>query len=234
STLERNRAAALDLEVQLKLLIDLFMRLRPLMKTQLDEKILECKGLLAEIKRTPMDEIYGKISDYMGHGVKEVLAFLKGQNIEAHALISEYEEAVVPETGFVFSNRRALEESIDKINSTVNMYLDFFNEEIQSNYPCYFEKYRTDGIEYDIYIGQSIAPERKFNQIYLDNIRLWQLTSMASITRLTHHLIPQMKRPLATTQLIFVVSTPIDIVFRSDERRFDVEGAYNIRYYIIK
>jgi hypothetical protein len=27
---------------------------------------------------------------------------------------------------------------------------------------------------------------------------------------------------------------PIDISFRNDERRFDVEGAYNIRYEVIK
>jgi hypothetical protein len=43
-----------------------------------------------------------------------------------------------------------------------------------------------------------------------------------------------MSLPLKTTQLIFVHSTPIDITFRLDERRFDVEGAYNIRYEVIK
>jgi hypothetical protein len=39
---------------------------------------------------------------------------------------------------------------------------------------------------------------------------------------------------LQTTQLIFVHSTPIDISFRKDERRFDVEGGYNIRYEVVK
>src|SRR5205085_12025028 len=34
--------------------------------------------------------------------------------------------------------------------------------------------------------------------------------------------------------LIFIYSNTIDISFRHDERKFDVEGGYNIRYHIIK
>ncbi len=44
--------------------------------------------------------------------------------------------------------------------------------EIQQAYPSYFEKFRTDGVEYDIYIGQSIAPDKPFSDIYLKNLRL--------------------------------------------------------------
>ena len=105
---------------------------------------------------------------------------------------------------------------------------------IQQSFPCYFEKYRTDGVEYTIYIGQSIAHEKKFDNLYLRNLRLWQLSSMAHIAKLTHKLNPKLKVPLETTQLILMHSSPITISFRSDERRFDVEGAYNIRYEIIK
>ena len=108
------------------------------------------------------------------------------------------------------------------------------NEEIQQSYPCYFEKFRTDGIEYDIYIGQSIAPKKPFDNLYLKNVRLWQISSMAAIAKITHNLIHQMETPLETTQLIFINGNDIDISFRVDERRFDVEGAYNIRYHIIK
>ncbi|MCW3108902.1 MAG: hypothetical protein JWQ09_3408, partial [Segetibacter sp.] len=39
---------------------------------------------------------------------------------------------------------------------------------------------------------------------------------------------------LLTTQLILVQTHPIDICFRKDERRFDVEGSYNIRYEVLK
>jgi hypothetical protein len=89
-------------------------------------------------------------------------------------------------------------------------------------------------VEYDIYIGQTIAPDKPFDLIYLKNLRLWQLTSMAAIAQLTHALLPRMPGKLLTTQLIFVHSNSIDISFRKDERRFDVEGGYNIRYQVVK
>ena len=101
-------------------------------------------------------------------------------------------------------------------------------------YPCYFEKFRTDGTEYDIYIGQSVAPKIPFTLNDVEKLRLWQVESMASIARLTNSLVPQLEHPLLTTQLIFVNARTIDISFRNDEKRFDVEGAYNIRYHIIK
>jgi hypothetical protein len=40
--------------------------------------------------------------------------------------------------------------------------------------------------------------------------------------------------PLETTHLILVQHTPLSIRFRFDEKRFDVEGAYDIRYEIVK
>ncbi|NJO25261.1 MAG: hypothetical protein HC867_04990 [Bacteroidia bacterium] len=44
----------------------------------------------------------------------------------------------------------------------------------------------------------------------------------------------ELNHPLQTTQLILAHSIPISISFRTAERKFDVDGAYNIRYEIIK
>ena len=57
---------------------------------------------------------------------------------------------------------------------------------------------------------------------------------MAEIARITHGMLPSLHVPLQTTQLILIHSQPISISFRRDERRFDVEGSYNIRYEVIK
>ncbi len=149
-------------------------------------------------------------------------------------IIDRYFDALNEESGLSFNNRRNLEASMQLINTSINHYLEQVQEDVQNSFPCYFEKFRTDGVEYDIYIGQSIAPDRVFDVLYLKNIRLWQLKSMAEIARLTHSLTGQLSRPLQTTQLIFIHSNPIDISFRNDERRFDVEGAYNIRYEVVK
>ena len=131
-------------------------------------------------------------------------------------------------------HRLAYDESVAQINEAVLNYLDKEEEIIQKSYPHYFEKYRTDGIEYNIYIGQSISPHQPFNVLYLKNIRLWQLKSLAEAARVTHQLLPTLKVPLQTTQLILIHGQCIAISFRRDERKFDVEGSYNIRYEIIK
>ena len=57
---------------------------------------------------------------------------------------------------------------------------------------------------------------------------------MAEIAQTTNNLGPYFSLPLETTQLIFVYDKPIDVSFRIDEQRFDVEGSYNIRYQMVK
>ena len=112
--------------------------------------------------------------------------------------------------------------------------LDEFNADIQNTYPCYFEKFRTDGVEFDIYLGQSITPYRPMPEDLLQVFRFKHLTAVANIARAAHNLIPSLPIPLHTTQLIFVHEKLIDISFRADEQRFDVEGSYNIRYQLVK
>jgi hypothetical protein len=45
---------------------------------------------------------------------------------------------------------------------------------------------------------------------------------------------PQLKTDLDLTQLILVHDQPLSIRFRPDEKQFDVDGSYDIRYEIIK
>ena len=134
----------------------------------------------------------------------------------------------------LYRYRHEYEQTVTQINDVILAYLEEEQETVQKSYPHYFEKFRTDGIEYNIYIGQSISPNTPFDLLYLKNIRLWQLRSMAEAAQITNRLLPQLKVPLQTTQLILIHSQPIAISFRRDERKFDVEGSYNIRYEMIK
>eukprot|EP01029_Cantina_marsupialis_P017020 TRINITY_DN382362_c0_g2_i1.p1 TRINITY_DN382362_c0_g2~~TRINITY_DN382362_c0_g2_i1.p1 ORF type:complete len:216 (-),score=46.57 TRINITY_DN382362_c0_g2_i1:38-622(-) len=101
-------------------------------------------------------------------------------------------------------------------------------------FPHYFEKYRTDGVEHNIYIGQSISEQKPFDRIYLKNLRLWQLIVSAELARKTESLKGSLPIDLDVTGLILVHSQPLAIRFRQDEKKFDVDGAYNIRYEIVK
>jgi hypothetical protein len=101
-------------------------------------------------------------------------------------------------------------------------------------FPHYFERFVTDGVDFNIYIGKSITPQRDFDNFYLKNLKMWQISTLAKAARLSKQLESRTAKPLQTTQLILAHGQPISISFRTAERKFDVDGAYNIRYEIIK
>ncbi|MFT4095116.1 MAG: GAF domain-containing protein [Niabella sp.] len=235
STAERAHALMGDLQIRFNLLIDTLAELKDTLSLPIiDEKIFlarKWEQSLVDYSVAP-NEI--GLNFFLDNEMHDFLNHFKKYSAEAAAIVNKYLAAIDDTDGDANRNRRELELSMDLINKNVNKYLEKAKSGLQESYPSYFEKYRSDGVEYDIYIGQSIAPEKPFNLLYFHNLRLWQLQSMTEITRLTNSLLPQIKRPLQTTQLIFIHPDKIDISFRTDERRFDVEGAYNIRYQVIK
>lgn len=174
-----------------------------------------------------------KTEDYLQRQIPATLLHLKETYPEVGGVVDSYFK-LTGDKGRIFENRERYEKSMQMINVAVTRHLDEFNAELQSIYPCYFEKFRTDGVEFDMYLGQSIAPGIAFPTGILHDFRLRQLRVLAEIARTTNNLGPYFSTPLETTQLIFVYEKPIDISFRIDEQRFDVEGSYNIRYQMVK
>ena len=101
-------------------------------------------------------------------------------------------------------------------------------------FPHYFERYKTDGVEYNMYIGGSLVNDQEFNKLYLENLRLWQLETMCQIENVAFAMLSEMPYPLRVASLILVHSTPLSIKFHMDQKQFDVDGAYNARYEIVK
>ena len=235
STMERNSALRRDLETQFRLLCEALAGLQQVVTLQLVDKMMhqaqKWQSALAGALTTA-DEL--NLNTFLKEKVGTFLQHFSQSRPDLGSLMDTYLAAIDEGTGEAFAARRNLESCIQLINHTINEALERSVPELQASYPSYFEKFRTDGVEYDLYIGGSIAPDRTFDLLYLRNLRLWQLTSMATIARDTHNLLPEMTNPLLTTQLIFVHSSAIDISFRKDERRFDVEGGYNIRYQVVK
>lgn len=148
--------------------------------------------------------------------------------------IEGYFSSINPQLGMVYNHRREYEESISQINDSLARFVDKEQASAQKVYPHYFERYVTDGLEFNIHMGQSITPRKKFDEIYLRNMKMWQLTIIAKAAKMTHSLEKELSHPLRTTQLILSHSQPLSITFRIEERKFDVDGAYNTRYEIIK
>jgi hypothetical protein len=178
------------------------------------------------------DEV--SILDFFKKEVEPVFIQLRNRNTDMASRVDEYFEQMDEQLGVVYRKRKDFEDSLTKINEEVADVLDKEQEKAQDVFPHYFEKYRTDGVEYNAYIGQSLVEDADYDEIYLNNIRLWQLLTMVKIARRVKRIQPELKTKLDVTQLILVQSNPLSIAFRQDEKKFDVAGAYNIRYEITK
>jgi len=174
------------------------------------------------------------IYDFLQTDLDSIFKNIRERCPELKKMIDEYFAKLDPQRGVIYHNRKDYEESITRINDVLDRFIDTEQLEAQKIYPHYFERYLTDGIEFNIYIGQSLSPHFTFNEMYVRNLKLWQLNVLAKAARITHTLEKRLALPLQTTQLILAHSVPLSISFRRKERKFDVDGAYNIRYEIIK
>lgn len=175
------------------------------------------------------------ILDFLKRDVEPLFDHLSGRHPSVADAVVDYQNAIDPKLGVLYNKRKDFEDSLTKINETVSALLDKRQAEAQAMFPHYFEKYKTDGVEYNIYVGASLIPNHAdFDPIYLRNLRLWQLITTCEVAQRTAAVIPKLKIPLETTHLLLVHSAPLAIRFRTEEKHFDVDGAYNIRYEIIK
>ena len=174
------------------------------------------------------------VLEFIKEQVHPLLEELRGRDSELAFAIGKYFERLDPGLGVIYQKRKDFETSVSLLNDAIAEYLDIQEARAQEMVPHYFEKYRTDGVEFEIYAGQSILKSGTFKPIHLKNLRLWQLLAVCDITRMVERLQKKLPVPLKTAQLVFVFNNPIAIRFRLDEKRFDVDGAYNIRYEIIK
>ncbi|AFM25855.1 GAF domain-containing protein [Desulfomonile tiedjei] len=148
--------------------------------------------------------------------------------------IEAYRTAIDSEKGTVYNKRRDFEESVSLFNERMSAYLDAEEAEAQAIFPHYFDKHQTDGIDYVVYMGASMMETGEFDELFVRNLRIWQLMVACGLAWHTEQLNGSLKVPLETTHLILVNHNPLAIRFRFDEKRFDVDGAYNVAHEIIR
>jgi len=173
--------------------------------------------------------------DFIKMEVHPLFDYARELDREVERAVAQYYKKLDRSLGIIYDKRRAYEDSVRIINDTISKILDKEEAKAQIMLPHYFEKYKTDGVQYELYVGKPLLREpERYSAIHLRNLRLWQLIIMCDVTREMEQLKEYLPVTLETAQLIFVYSSPLSILFRTDEKRFDVDGAYNIRYEIIK
>lgn len=235
SSTQRNSAIRSDLLAHLAMAYSIIQEActaKPL--PYLDElchRIEKTRGMIAQGVNAG-DEV--SIIDFLHNDVESLFDHLAGFSPHAASRIAEYKASMDPHMGFLYRTRKDFEESVTKINDIISTYLDQEQIQAQKMFPHYFEKYKTDGVDHGMYIGGSLVEDREFDVMYLKNLRLWQLMVICGIVRKTRAVRESLPMPLDTAHLVLVQQQPLSIRFRFDEKKFDVDGAYNIRYEITK
>lgn len=235
SSTERSNAIQQDMIEQLELARNVIRKAQQIeafpllqeMEFKIDKLIISASDVLqSEEEITIQDFLKEQVASAFNH-LHRTEPLLKND-------IEHYFSKLDPQVGMLYHHRKDYETSVTRINETLSRFIDKEQQPAQKVYPHYFERFVTDGLEFNIYIGQSIAPRKKFDEIYLHNLKMWQLTVLSKAARVTHELEKELSIPLRTTQLILSYSQQLSVMFRIEERKFDVDGTYNIRYEIVK
>lgn len=235
SSERRNKAVSKDLIKQLNAVTEIIQSANKQIQLPVLEELLHrLNGFTAELKKNLAAGSEHRILSFLREDVYPVFEHLKSGSQSLQSLIEGYDQLLDPELHSVYEERKKYDTSVNLINQRLASYLDKKQIEAQGMFPHYFERYKTDGVEFNMYIGQSITNDKTFNEMFLRNLRLWQLLVMCEMENEFHSLRKELTAPVEIASLILVYSTPLSVHFRMDEKKFDVEGAYNARYEIIK
>jgi len=235
SSEERNRAIQKDLINHLNLGYDVIRQARKVhalpileeLNSRIEAFIEKVQGGLAT-----GDDL--AVVKFMRDEVEPFFYQADGFGDQVAAAIEAYQAAIDRKSGSIYRLRRDFEESFSIVSQQLATYLDEEEASAQAIYPHYFERHETDGVDYLIYLGESLVEDGGFHDIYLKNLRLWQLKVACGMARRVDKLKTTLKVPLDIAQLILVQNVPLSIRFRYDEKHFSVDGAYDIRHAIIK
>ncbi len=153
---------------------------------------------------------------------------------EHQADIARYYRDLDKHTGSFYAFRRKYDATVSGINQKMVALLDARQQEAQQQFPHYYERFKSDGVEHNLYIGASIAHTRAFLPVHFHNLRLWQLRTLSEMEQEHQRIKNTLPYTLEVTTLILAYSNTLSIRFRMDEKRFDVDGTYNARFEIVK
>lgn len=234
SSEHRNTTIKIDLKNQLETLLDIISKIKSTTNFMiLEQREFELKSLLDQIEDNLKADTEQQIQKYINTEVHPVLKNTETDS-EITELVDSYFSKIDEKTGMFYNERKKFDNTLYVINKKLAKVLDTKQLEAQQIFPHYYERFKTDGVEHNLYIGASIDPDKSYDEVYLNNLRLWQLQTLCEMELEHYKLKKDLPYSLEVASLILVFSSPITIRFRMDEKRFDVDGSYNARYEVVK
>jgi hypothetical protein len=230
----RNSSIQRDLQQQLQTLVLLLDAIgnRPGKAPEFTVEGDTVRTLLGDLAGTLLADTEQYIQHYLEENIHPRLRDLSAP--EVLPFIQQYFRDTDKAQGSFHAWRRRYENTVAMINDTVAGILDSRQKEAQALFPHYYERFKTDGVEHNLYIGPCIAPKQVFDVRKLQALRLWQLQVLCEMEAAYHQVKPLLRTPLEVTTLVLAHHSTLSIRFRLDEKRFDVDGSYNARFEIVK
>lgn len=231
----RNRTTHEDLVRQTDVLAHLVKALYDVKPLPVyEQKLFELNQAVADLDSGTRTDSEQYIQRYIRQEIHPMLGKTDGIPSALSNDIAAYFASIDPATGSFYQARRKFDTTVSIVNRRMATLLDKRQAEAQAFYPHYYERFKTDGVEHNLYIGKSITNQPDFDLTYLYNLRLWQLQVMCEMEIRYAAFKETLPYPMEVSSLILVFSQPLTIRFRMDEKRFDVDGSYNARYEIVK
>ncbi|MFD0933128.1 GAF domain-containing protein [Psychroflexus salinarum] len=235
SSTQRNFAIQNDLIYQLNKVLDVVnsaFEIQPLpVYEQLGYRITDSLSYLSEGISASTEE---KTEKLLREDVLPVLKHIRSNVPACISMVDNYLEKIKPGNKAFHKNRDEFDETVSRVNSCMASFIDLKQVEAQKLFPHYFDRYKTDGVEHNMYIGQSIVKELNFTEVVLQNLRLWQITVMCEMENRFYEIQETKNFKLSSRSLILAFNNTLTIHYRMDEKHFDVDGSYNARYEIVK
>jgi len=235
SSTVRNEAIQADFVKQLKLVKDIFKNAYTQESLEFYEQIiLRIDDFIKEFESDFNTTSEEQLLYFLKNEINPIMIHIKNLSSDLKSQVEVYNSEIKEETGIVYDRRKEYENAVQLINTKVSGLLDDKQKEAQQIYPHFFERFKTDDVEHIMYIGQSLVKNKGYNRVYLNNLRLWQLTTMCEMEHEFYSIQENNAFQLDCASLVLVFGNSLSIRFRVDEKKLDVDGAYNARYEIIK
>ena len=230
----RNVATVMDIKNQLSELIFIFDFARKASSNLLfEQRFRELSVFKDEIDSNLDTYSEYKIQNYINKNIHPILKKLLEFDIIEPKVTSYFKNLDENQSKY-FVARKKYDNTITQVNKNLAEIIDAAQNQIQKVFPHYFERFKSDGIEHNAYIGSSISPNLIYDDLYLFNLRLWQIQVMCEMIRKHYQFTPELDLQIELTSLILAYNYPIDIRFRFDEKRFDIASSTDVRFQMIK
>lgn len=185
----------------------------------MEQRKFELESLRSELDFPLKADTEQHIQRYIEEEIHPILKNTKS-NSTTEKLEKVYFDNLDEKTGMFYQERKKFDNAMSIINKRLATVLDRKQVEAQQIYPHYYERFKTDGVEHNLYIGASISPTKPFDIMYLHNLRLWQLQTLCEMELEHHELKASLPYELDVTSLILVFQFCAFYTFQNGRKTF--------------